>query len=236
MKFNTSPFLYRLNYLIKHKARTSIILAFLRYKLTRPFFNSFRSMERKKYKIIIKDKLITHDFFSPNVFDWKKNLKKYKKKNISYLEIGSFEGISAYFIHQFFKNKNIHCVDTWLGSDEHGKDTNFKDVEFKFDNNLKNAENLNKYKITSDIFFDNNQNFFDIIYIDGLHKYYQVKKDLNNALKYLKEDGIIICDDYFWNLDGEKLEKPISAINEVVNENSLKIVAVTTNQIFLKKY
>jgi len=80
MKFNTSPFLYRLNYLIKHKARTSIILAFLRYKLTRPFFNSFRSMERKKYKIIIKDKLITHDFFSPNVFDWKKNLKKYKKK------------------------------------------------------------------------------------------------------------------------------------------------------------
>ena len=63
-----------------------------------------------------------------------------------------------------------------------------------------------------------------------------MKKDLNNALKYLKEDGIIICDDYFWNLDGEKLEKPISAINEVVNENSLKIVAVTTNQIFLKKY
>ena len=236
MKFNTSPFLYRLNYLIKHKTCTSIILAFLRYKLTRPFFNSFRSMEKKRYKIIIKDKLITHDFFSSNVFDWKKNLKKYKKKNISYLEIGSFEGISAYFIHQFFKNKNIHCVDTWLGSDEHGKDVNFKDVEFKFDNNLKNAENLNKYKITSDIFFDNNQNFFDIIYIDGLHKYYQVKKDLNNALKYLKEDGIIICDDYFWNLDGDKLENPISAINEVVNENSLKIVAVTTNQIFLKKY
>ena len=236
MKFNTSPFLYRLNYLIKHKTCTSIILAFLRYKLTRPFFNSFRSMEKKRYKIIIKDKLITHDFFSSNVFDWKKNLKKYKKKNISYLEIGSFEGISAYFIHQFFKNKNIHCVDTWLGSDEHGKDVNFKDVEFKFDNNLKNVENLNKYKNTSDIFFDNNQNFFDIIYIDGLHKYYQVKKDLNNALKYLKEDGIIICDDYFWNLDGDKLENPISAINEVVNENSLKIVAVTTNQIFLKKY
>ena len=63
-----------------------------------------------------------------------------------------------------------------------------------------------------------------------------MKKDLNNALKYLEKDGIIICDDYFWNLDGDKLEKPISAINEIVNENSLKIVAVTTNQIFLKKY
>jgi predicted O-methyltransferase YrrM len=170
-----------------------------------------------------------------NAFDWKKNLKEYLKKNISYLEIGSFEGISAYFIYKFFKNKSIHCVDTWEGSDEHQKDTNFKDVEFKFDNNLMNIENLNKYKNTSDNFFENNQNFFDIIYIDGLHKYHQVKKDLNNALKFLKKDGIIICDDYFWNLDGNKLDKPISAINEFVDENSLKIVAVTRNQIFLKK-
>jgi predicted O-methyltransferase YrrM len=235
MNFETSPFFYKLNYLIKHKACTSIILAFLRFKITKPFFNTFRSKEKKKYKTLIKNKLVTHDFFSINVFDWKKNLKRYKKKEISYLEIGSFEGVSAYFIYTFFKNKNIHCVDTWQGSDEHGKDTNFKDVEFKFDNNLKNIENLNKYKSTSDSFFDKNQNFFDIIYIDGLHRYHQVKKDLDNALKYLKEDGIIICDDYFWNLDGHKLEIPISAINESVNENNLKIVAVTTNQIFLKK-
>ena len=165
----------------------------------------------------------------------KKNLKKYTKKDISYLEIGSFEGISAYFVYKFFKNKSIHCVDTWQGSNEHGKDTNFKDVEFKFDNNLKNIEKLNKYKSTSDIFFNNNQNFFDIIYIDGLHKYHQVQKDLNNALKYLKEDGIIICDDYLWKLDGDKLDIPINAINEIVSKNSLVIVAVTANQIFLQK-
>jgi len=234
MKFETSPFLYKLNYLIKHKACTSIILAFVKFQITKPFFNIFRSREKKKYKTIIKDKLITHDFFSMNAFDWKKNLKKYKKKDISYLEIGSFEGISAYFVYKFFKNKSIHCVDTWQGSNEHGKDTNFKDVEFKFDNNLKNIEKLNKYKSTSDIFFNNNQNFFDIIYIDGLHKYYQVKKDLNNALKYLKEDGIIICDDYLWKLDGDKLDIPINAINEIVSKNNLVIVAVT-NQIFLQK-
>ena len=235
MKFETSPFLYKLNYLIKHEACTSIILAFVKFQITKPFFNIFRSKEKKKFKAMIKKKLVTHDFFSINAFDWKKNLKKYTKKNISYLEIGSFEGISAYFVYKFFKNKSIHCVDTWQGSHEHGKDTNFKDVEFKFDNNLKNIEKLNKYKSTSDIFFNNNQNFFDIIYIDGLHKYYQVKKDLNNALKYLKEDGIIICDDYLWKLDGDKLDIPINAINEIVSKNSLIIVAVTANQIFLQK-
>ena len=235
MKYETSPFLYKLNHLIKHKSSTAIILAFLRFKLTKPFFNYFRSKEKKKNKEAIKDKLISHDFFSMNVFDWKKNLKKYLKKDISYLEIGSYEGISAYFIYKLFNTRSIHCVDTWHGSDEHGKDINFEDVEFKFDNNLKDIKNLNKHKSTSDIFFKNNQKSFDIIYIDGLHKYYQVKKDLKNALKCLNEDGIIICDDYFWNLDGNKSEIPIGAINEVVNENNLSIVAVTSNQIFIKK-
>ena len=62
-----------------------------------------------------------------------------------------------------------------------------------------------------------------------------MKKDLNNALKYLKEDGIIICDDYLWKLDGDKLDIPINAINEIVSKNSLIIVAVTANQIFLQK-
>ena len=100
---------------------------------------------------------------------------------------------------------------------------------------MKNIEKLNKYKSTADNFFINNKKSFDIIYIDGLHKYYQVKKDLNNALKYLKKDGIIICDDYFWNLDGHKSEIPICAINEAVDENNLKIEAITNNQIFLKK-
>lgn len=235
MKYETSPFLYKLKFLFKHKASLPIILAFIRFKITKPFFNTFRSKEKKKYRKIIKNKLLTHDFFSINTFDWKKNLKKYEKKDINYLEIGAFEGISAYFIYTFLKNTNIYCVDTWKGSNEHGKDTVFKDVEFKFDNNLKNVEKLNKYKSTSDNFFINNKKFFDIIYIDGYHKYHQVKKDLNNALQCLKEGGIIICDDYFWNLDGHKSEIPICAINEAVNENNLKIEAITNNQIFLKK-
>ena len=50
MNFETSPFLYKLNYLIKHKACTSIILAFLKFKMTKPYFNTFRSKEKKKYK------------------------------------------------------------------------------------------------------------------------------------------------------------------------------------------
>ena len=141
MKFSTSPFLYKLNYLIKHKANLPIILAFLKFQISKPFFNHIRSREKRNYKTIIKDKKITHDFFSLNTFDWKKNLKKYKNRDIRYLEIGSFEGISSYFISEYLVLKEIHCVDTWEGSPEHHQ-INFRNIELNFDNNSKDIKKL----------------------------------------------------------------------------------------------
>ena len=38
---------------------------------------------------------------------------------------------------------------------------------------------------TSDAFFEKNSDFFDLIFIDGLHEYSQVKKDIINSLKIL---------------------------------------------------
>lgn len=48
---------------------------------------------------------------------------------------------------------------------------------------------------TSDNFFKNNKDFFDIIFIDGLHIYDQVIKDINNSLKFLNKDGFILIHD-----------------------------------------
>ena len=48
---------------------------------------------------------------------------------------------------------------------------------------------------TSDQFFEANTNKFDCIFIDGLHEYHQVKKDIINSLKYLNDDGIILLHD-----------------------------------------
>ena len=50
-------------------------------------------------------------------------------------------------------------------------------------------------KMTSDNFFKNNQNTFDIIFIDGLHQYEQVRKDIDNSLKFLNKDGVILLHD-----------------------------------------
>jgi hypothetical protein len=48
---------------------------------------------------------------------------------------------------------------------------------------------------TSDEFFLNNHNRFDIIFIDGLHEYKQVLNDINNSLKILNKDGFILVHD-----------------------------------------
>lgn len=48
---------------------------------------------------------------------------------------------------------------------------------------------------TSDQFFFENNKFFDVIFIDGLHEYSQVKKDILNSIKYLKKNGIVLVHD-----------------------------------------
>jgi hypothetical protein len=48
---------------------------------------------------------------------------------------------------------------------------------------------------SSDNFFKNNDNKFDVIFIDGLHYYQQVIKDINNSLEILNNDGFILVHD-----------------------------------------
>ena len=50
-------------------------------------------------------------------------------------------------------------------------------------------------KKTSDEFFQDNDEKFDLIFIDGLHHYKQVKKDIRNSLNALKDGGIILMHD-----------------------------------------
>ena len=48
---------------------------------------------------------------------------------------------------------------------------------------------------TSDQFFSTNKSKFDIIFIDGLHHYEQVIKDVNNSLQILNDNGFILLHD-----------------------------------------
>ena len=48
---------------------------------------------------------------------------------------------------------------------------------------------------TSDEFFKTNDKKFDLVFIDGLHTYEQVKKDIINSIDCLKENGVVLVHD-----------------------------------------
>ena len=87
------------------------------------------------------------------------------------------------------------------------------------------------------IFFLGNKNIFNVIYIDGHHKYEYVKRDFINSFNVLKENGILICDDFLW-FDYKNLEEnPAAAILECyINYiNELEILFISGQIIFRKK-
>lgn len=68
------------------------------------------------------------------------------------------------------------------------------DCEYKIgvDPDLNSPANVH---LTSDDFFNKNQETFDIVFIDGLHHYDQVYKDILNSLDILNDGGYIVCHD-----------------------------------------
>ena len=83
----------------------------------------------------------------------------------SYLEIGVSNGGTFY---------NIEC-ETKHGVDPHNRDM--------------------LYPITSDKFFENCTEKYDIIFIDGDHECNQVLRDIDNSIRHLNENGIIFVHD-----------------------------------------
>lgn len=68
------------------------------------------------------------------------------------------------------------------------------------------------HKMTSDDFFNSNELFYDIIFVDGLHEHEQVIRDINNALNILSEGGLIVVHDC---LPSREIEQIVPRISKV---------------------
>lgn len=157
-------------------------------------------------------------------------------KNI--LEIGSYEGRSAIFFLNNFTNSNIHCIDTWSGSDEHDN-FDFNAVEKNFDSNTSTFQlnnRLKKFKMTSNEFFLSNSKKYDLIFVDGDHSCDQVKIDINNSWKFLNKGGYLIFDDYMWWFYKDLKKNPSSSINNFIVNHISEISSLKIwQQVIIKK-
>ena len=126
-----------------------------------------------------------------------------KSKENKILEIGCFEGLSSvFFADNFIDNLNssLTCVDPFLSinNNDHSQFLE-NNEEMNFDFNMSVCKNLDKikiHKITSDDFFENNNQTYNFIYIDGCHESDFIKRDMENSFKFLEKNGIMWMDDY----------------------------------------
>ena len=88
-------------------------------------------------------------------------------------------------------------------------------------------------KITSDEFFTNNKEKFDVIFIDGMHQADYVLRDFNNAISCLNEDGVIFIDDIAPETEEEQYKIPI---NHKYSNNILKTKDSWTGDVWKVMY
>ena len=233
-------------YLIKTYASVKILwLYYSSYYVNKSIKKKY-SKEIKSYRARMTDLAISNDWFSDNIpfllFIF--NKYDYRSKRLKALEIGSWEGLSSYFILEKLPYCQLTCVDTWQGSDEQKKvfilNQVSKNTENNFDRNTKLFNSrLIKYKGTSFSFYNNNSTseVYDFIYIDGSHFLDDLLIDAIKCFQALKTGGVMIFDDYLWRYYKKPSDNPAAAINTFLKlkKGQFKIICIYYQVAIIKK-
>ena len=116
----------------------------------------------------------------------------------TYLELGVGNG-GSFFVNSIFLQKTaskLHCVDNIAYRDTHIKQSETK-IQKKVDmlQEMFSDKDIFFHNMSTDNFFNKNQDIFDCIFIDADHSYEGVLSDYNNAMKVINKNGIIILHD-----------------------------------------
>lgn len=177
---------------------------------------------------------------------WDLYLNKFTeyKRPIHILEIGSYKGDSAlWFLDNLCNNSksDLTCVDTWDGSPEYN-DKDFESVESAFDSRIKNnprSKQLIKIKNNSYnalIQLNIENKLYDIVYIDASHESRDVIADAVLSWKIVRPKGVVIFDDYKWDLLEPDYFTPKPAIDAFLHvmKPELKVLNIA-RQVFIEK-
>jgi predicted O-methyltransferase YrrM len=168
-------------------------------------------------------------------------VEEYKNKSIKYLEIGTFYGANLISVANSYcshKDSKLYCIDPWKDYDEYPEYKGKQESIYKtFIDNIEKSGNSTKININRGysnqeiLKFDDN--FFDIIYIDGNHEPEYVLEDAVLSFRKLKAGGIIIFDDYGWG-GPELTKKGIDGFLDGYHKR-IKYLGEVSTQVFIRK-
>ena len=118
------------------------------------------------------------------------------------VEVGCWKGRATFaFLANIPRDQfSLHCVDTFLGSEEHQETLKGKSTRVEFEETLRSRELLDQVNIiqkesvmAAEEFEDES---VDLVFIDAAHDYENVKLDILSWLPKLKPNGLMIGHDY----------------------------------------
>lgn len=161
------------------------------------------------------------DWTSWHFPNWVKWLAPYQKRELEVLEIGSWEGRSALFFLNYLPRCRITCIDTFEGGQEHkaaeDAETELPKIERHFDaNTAAFTSRIEKIKAPSVVALADlgvAGRKFDIAYIDGGHRSFEVYSDGMLTWPLMRKGGLVIFDDYQWEMMPDPLDNPKPGID-----------------------
>jgi len=165
----------------------------------------------------------------------------YKDRPINYLEIGAFYGANIISVAKTYgahAETKLYAVDPWIDYEEYPEYKN--EQQNTYNSYLKNIETSgHSDKIITKRGFSNievpkfEDDFFDMIYIDGNHEPEFVLEDAVLSFRKLKKRGIMIFDDWGWggpDLTQAGIEGFLRGYHKRIS-----LIGHYNNQVFVKK-
>ena len=140
-----------------------------------------------------------------------------KLKPVKVLEIGSYEGRAMVWMAEQLRPKELVCIDTWRGGNEH-HGVNMSAVYDRWMHNAREVAGLGIQpsamrgdSVKMLMALENVGRTFDFVYVDGSHRAPDVLSDAVLGFRLLNPGGVIAFDDYAWT------EQPIHLSNPLHN-------------------
>lgn len=151
-------------------------------------------------------------------------------KNGKVAEVGVLGGEFSKEILSRCTPEQLILIDTFFANDYAGQDRFTKRTHYSFiKDKFKEEIDLETVEVVRGLSWEildlYPNHYFDWIYIDADHSYESVKKDLSKAHSKVKEEGVLVMNDYIFS-DHHTLDKygVIRAVNEFCVEHNWELI------------
>ena len=161
---------------------------------------------------------------------------------IRYLEIGTFYGANLFSVGKSYAShpdSRMYCIDPWIDYDDYPEYKGRQESVYEtFSRNLESS--CQKDKITVVRGFSHieipkfEDDFFDIVYIDGNHEPEYVLEDAVLSFRKLKVGGHLIFDDYGWG-GPDLTQRGIDAFRSAYHKRISPLQSIVNTQVIITK-